>query len=319
MLCNSQSVNRAVKIAHHHKLMQLVERMQKLGEVMVRAEEDGRSDADYVMADDVIDTSSRRDERVYRVSSRQEEDELERRTFQKKDPIKADDPFGRRVVKDNSASRSTSNGGGSSAAASTAPNPFKKKVGAGLSGAPKGFGNVVKETDKNVLPITRRATDVFEAADYLAADDQRSRIEKEKAARQDDVFRKRKANGGATISSGQKTLSMFSKQGPPGSSSTTDAKRFKKQQEEDEGSNGNEDEMMVEDDFLEDSNGYQDREESFPPAAQVIPETQREEDEDELFALSVEETRGHLANTRVESSLSPDRSSVLAGFKFNRP
>lgn len=317
MLCSSQSVNRAVKIAHHHKLTQLVERMQKLGEVMARAEEDGRSDADYVMADDVIDTSSRRDERVYRVSSRQEEDELERRTFQRKDPVKADDPFGRRVVKDNSASKSTSNGGGL-AAASTAPNPFKKKIGAS---APKGFGNVVNETDKNVLPITRRATDVFEAADYLAADDQRSRIEKEKASRQDDIFRKRKANGAATTSGGQKTLSMFSKQASEGSSSTTVAKRFKKQQQEGGGGNGsgNEDEMMVEDDFLEDNDGYQDREESFPPAAQVIPETQREEDEDDLFALSVEETRGHLANTRVESSLSPDRSSVLAGFKFNRP
>lgn len=313
MLCNSSSVDRAVKIAYHYKLQQLTERMQKLREVMVRAEEDGHSDAENVMADDTIDTSSRRDERLYRVSSKQEEDELERKTFQKKESVQANDPFGRRVVKDTSASRSNSNGSGSAAAAAGgAANPFKKKVGASSAGVPKGFGNIVKEADSNVLPITRRATDVFEAADYLTADDQRSRTEKEKASRQDDIFRKRKANGGATTSSGQKTLSMFTKQASAGSSSTLDAKRFKRQQQEDE--------MMVEDDFLEDSNGYEDREESFPPAAQIIPETQRDnnEDDDELFALSVEETRGHLASTRVESSLSPDRGSVLAGFKFNR-
>ncbi|KAF9142463.1 hypothetical protein BG015_000851 [Linnemannia schmuckeri] len=323
MLCSSGSVDRAIKIAYHYRLHQLTERMQKLGEVMARAEEDGQSDADNVMADDIIDTSSKRDERMYRVSSKQEEDELERRTFQRQEPIKANDPFGRRVVKDISTSKSTSNGSGSAAGAATggAPNPFKKKVGASSTGAPKAFGNIVKETDRDMLPITRRATDVFEAADYLTADDQRSRTEKEKAGRQDDIFRKRKANGAATNSSGQKTLSMFTKHASAGSSSATDAKRFKKQQqgEEEEGGNGKEDEMMVEDDFLEDNNGYEDREESFPPAAQVIPETQRDDDDDdELFALSVEETRGHLANTRVESSLSPDRSSVLAGFKFNR-
>src|SRR5690349_16859703 len=98
MLCNSSSVDRAVKIAYHYKLQQLTERMQKLREVMVRAEEDGHSDAENVMADDTIDTSSRRDERLYRVSSKQEEDELERRTFQKKESVQANDPFGRRVV-----------------------------------------------------------------------------------------------------------------------------------------------------------------------------------------------------------------------------
>ncbi|KAG0380187.1 hypothetical protein BGX24_009701 [Mortierella sp. AD032] len=324
MLCNSRSVDSAVKIAHHYKLSQLTERLQKLSEIMARAEEDGRHDADKekekVMADDIIDTSSRRDERVYKVSSRQEDEEMERRTFQRKDPVEANDPFGRRVVKDTSVSRNTTattNGGGSGAAA---PNPFKKKAGATSTSAPKGFGNVVKETDKNSLPITRRATDVFEAADYLAADEQRSRVEKEKAGRQDDIFRKRKANGAAAMTSGgQKTLSMFGKQSAAGSLSTSaaDAKRFKKQEEEE---GGNEDAMMVEDDFLED-NGYEDREESFPPAAQVIPETQREEDEEEeLFARSIEETRGHLAKTHVESSLSPERSSssLLAGFKFNR-
>ncbi|KAG0281700.1 hypothetical protein BGZ95_000040 [Linnemannia exigua] len=312
MLCNSRSVDSAVKIAHHYKLSQLTERLQKLSEIMARAEEDGRHDSDKdkdkVMADDIIDTSSRRDERVYKVSSRQEDEEMERRTFQRKDPVKANDPN----------TTATTNGGGSGAAAS---NPFKKKAGANSAGAPKGFGNVVKETDKNTLPITRRATDVFEAADYLAADEQRSRVEKEKAGRQDDIFRKRKANGAAaTTSGGQKTLSMFGKQSAAGSlsASAVDAKRFKRHEEEEEG--GNEDAMMVEDDFLED-NGYEDREESFPPAAQVIPETQREEDEEEeLFARSIEETRGHLAKTHVESSLSPERSSssLLAGFKFNR-
>ncbi|KAF9129281.1 hypothetical protein BGW39_004292 [Mortierella sp. 14UC] len=322
MFCRSRSVDGAVKVAHHFKLGQLTERLQKLGELMARAEEDGRADADKdkVMADDIIDTSSRRDERVYKVSSRQEEEELERRTFQGKAPVKANDPFGRRVVKDTSAGRSTtttSNGSGSAAAA---PNPFKKKAGATSTSAPKGFGNVIREADGNVLPITRRATDVFEAADYLAADEQRSRVDKEKAGRQDDVFRKRKANGAAaTTSGGQKTLNMFSKQSSAGSLATAaaDTKRFKKQQDEED---NNEDAMMVEDDFLED-NGYEDREESFPPAAQVIPETQREEEEEEeLFARSIEETRGHLAKTHVESSLSPERSSssLLAGFKFNR-
>ncbi|KAF9934592.1 hypothetical protein FBU30_001356 [Linnemannia zychae] len=318
MLCNSRSVDGAIKIAYHFNMSQLTERFQIIRDVLVRAEEDGlEADKDKVMADDIIDVSPRKDERIYNISSRREEEELERTAFERKDAVKANDPFGRRIVKSNSTNKSTANGNGSGTS-SAAANPFKKKAGSGATGT-KGFGNIMKEADRNTLPITRRATDVFEAADYLAADEQRLRIEKEKAAnRQDDIFRKRKANGATTAmtSGGQKTLNMFNKQSSTGSSSDMEAKRFKKQQTDEQ-----DDEMMVEDDFLED-NGYEDREESFPPAAQVIPETQREEEEeDDLFALSVEETRGHLANTRVESSLSPDRnsSSVLAGFKFNRP
>ncbi|KAF9095388.1 hypothetical protein BGX29_009064 [Mortierella sp. GBA35] len=327
MLYNSWAVDKALLIAHHYSFSQLTERMNKISEQKARGDREGflESNNDTVMEPPVIDTTIPRDERVYKISTKEEEDALERRTFRGKDAIRPNDPFGRRVVKDTSTNRSSSsaNGGGSTSGVS---NPFKKKASSdSTGGAPKGFGSVVKETNKNVLPITRRATDVFEAADYLAADDQRSRMEKEKAGgRQDDLFRKRKANGAAATSSGgQKTLSMFSKQSvassSSGSSSTAEAKRFKKQQEqeEEEEEGGNGDAMMVEDDFLED-NGYdrdEDREESFPPAAQVIPETQ-----EELFARSVEEARGHLANARVESSLSPERgsSSVLAGFKFNR-
>ncbi|KAG0210615.1 hypothetical protein BGX28_009140 [Mortierella sp. GBA30] len=317
MLCNLRSVDAAVKIAHHHNLHSLMERMNKVKEIKMMEEQDRDPSAelDLIMANPVLAEPSTKDQRVYKVSSREEEQELERKTFQRKDPIKANDPFGRRVVKESNLSK---NGGSGSGAA----NPFKKKSGSDATGgAPKGFGKVVKDNNGNALPITRRATDVFEAADYVQADEQRSRNEREKQSRQDDLFRKRKANGTAagsssTAAGAQKTLNMFSKPSITleSSSSAEVAKRLKTQQDEATNEIEDMDTMMDADEFLEPEE--EDREESPPPAAQRIPATQ----EDEIMDASVEETRGYLEKTRVASSLSPARSSssVLAGFKFSK-
>ncbi|KAF9576938.1 hypothetical protein EC968_000063 [Mortierella alpina] len=312
MLCNLRSIDAAVKIAHHHNLHSLMERMNKVKEIKMLEEQDRDPNAELemIMANPVLAQPTTRDQSAYRVTSREEEQELERRTFQRKDPIKSHDPFGRRVVKDTKAAGSGA-GSGSGAA-----NPFKKKGGS--ENTSKGFGTVVKDTGKDMLPISRRATDVFEAADYVQADELRLRNEKEKQSRQDDLFRKRKANGttaGTSSSStvgGQKTLNMFSKQ----AASTEAAKRLKTHQDHVEvNENATMDDMMDADDFLEPED--EDREESLPPAAQRIPATQDDED---IMDASVEETRDYLEKTRVASSLSPPRSSssILSGFKFNK-
>ncbi|KAF9942582.1 hypothetical protein BGZ67_000806 [Mortierella alpina] len=313
MLCNLRSIDAAVKIAHHHNLHSLMERMNKVKDIKLLEEQerDPNAELEMIMANPVLAQPSTRDQSAYRVTSREEEQELERRTFQRKDPVKSNDPFGRRVVKD---TKPTGSGASSS---SGAANPFKKKSGS--DSAPKGFGAVVKDTGKDMLPISRRATDVFEAADYVQADELRLRNEKEKQSRQDDLFRKRKANGtsaGTSLStsvSGQKTLNMFSSKQ---AASAETAKRLKTQQAHVE---GNEDaimdDMMDANDFLEPED--EDREESLPPAAQRIPATQDVED---IMDASVEETRDYLEKTRVASSLSPPRSSssILSGFKFNK-
>ncbi|KAF9194749.1 hypothetical protein BGZ51_007978 [Haplosporangium sp. Z 767] len=339
MLCHLKSIDAAVKIAHHHNLHSLMERMNKVKEIKMMQEQDRDPDTerDLIMSNPVLATPSSRDQSVYQVTSREEEQELQRRTFQRRDPVAPNDPFGRRVIKDTATTSNRTSAGMVGSSGSGIANPFKKKSGGG-SGAiratvPKGFGNVVNEADKNALPITRRATDVFEAADYLAADEQRSRAQREKQSRQEDLLRKRKANSnqGSSSSSAnggqQKTLSMFSKTvSASSSSSAAEAKRFKRQQE---GNAENEaadvDMMMDADDFLEDTGNDEvndddddEREESLPPPAQWIPPTQ---DEELLLDESIEETRGHLEKTRVaHSSQSPAKSSssVLAGFKFNR-
>ncbi|KAG0309029.1 hypothetical protein BGZ98_005711 [Dissophora globulifera] len=325
MLCNLKSIDAAVKIAHHHNLHSLMERMNKVKEIKLMQEQDRDPNAemDLIMANPVLAERSARDQNTYKVSTRDEEQELERRTFERKQPIKPNDPFGRRVVKENSTTK-PANGHGATSAGAGAANPFKKKSNSDGMGGPKGFGNIVKDSDKNVLPITRRATDVFEAADYLVADEQRAKAEREKQlARQEEQVRKRKANSAAAPNGGQKTLSMFSKvAAAPTSTSADAAKRFKRQQEaEADGREERDMDMAMDaDDFLEDAahEGEDDDEDEVLVRAEsaVIPATQ---DEEELLAESIEETRGHLEKTRVASSLSPSRSSssVLAGFRFN--
>ncbi|KAG0359042.1 hypothetical protein BGZ54_010158 [Gamsiella multidivaricata] len=308
MLCNLKSIDAAVKIAHHHNLHSLMERMNKVKEIKMMEEQDKDPNAemDLIMANPVLAELTAKDQRTYRVSSREEEEELERRTIQRRDPVKPNDPFGRRVVKETNTSKAIS-GHVSTSASSGAANPFKKKSGLDAMGPPRGFGNIVKESDKNALPITRRATDVFEAADYLVADEQRTKAEREKQSRQEDLLRKRKANGASSSTNGgQKTLNMFSKKSATESSVTAEAKRFKKQQDEDKDM----DAPMDEDDFLEDAMREEDA-----AAAVQIPGTQEEEELEE----SLEETRGQLEKTRVAASFSPVKSpsSVLAGFKFN--
>ncbi|KAF8937985.1 hypothetical protein BGZ58_001792 [Dissophora ornata] len=317
MLCNLKSIDAAVKIAHHHNLHSLMERMNKVKEIKIMQEQDKDPNAEMelIMANPVLAERNARDQGTYKVSSRDEDQELERRTFQRTAPIKANDPFGRRVVKESTMNKAANGRGSTSAnAGASGANPFKKKSGSDSAGAPKGFGAVVRESDKTILPLTRRATDLFEATDLLIADERRAKAEKEQA-RQDEVLRKRKANNAAP-NGGQKTLSMFAK--PAGgdassSSSAEAAKRFKKQQDEEQDI----DMAMDADDFLEDIQGDEEEDEDLELAASVvIPATQDEED---ILESSIEETRGHLEKTRVASSLSPSKSSssVLAGFKFN--
>lgn len=331
MLCNLRSIDAAIKIAHHHNLHSLMERMNWVKEIKMREEEnrDPEAEAELIMANPVLAEKPTRDQTASRLSSRAEEQELERRTFQRKDPVAPNDPFGRRVVKEGSFSRA--NGQGSSASASiSAANPFKKKNASNdASGGPRGFG-IVKETEGAALPLTRRATDVFQAADYLAADEQRSRVDREKLSRQEDSLRKRKANG-TTTGGGQKTLDIFSKASSlAASNSAADAKRFKRQEEEpvDESEAGR---MMDADYFLEEEeDAMDDREDSMPPLAQVIPTTQYvrpTDDEGDLFETiddSVEVTRERLEKSQMQASSSPSppkpqsSSSVLAGFKFSK-
>ncbi|KAI8359261.1 hypothetical protein B0O80DRAFT_439828 [Mortierella sp. GBAus27b] len=296
MLCNLRSIDAAVKIAHHHNLHSLMERMNKVKEIKMleEQEKDPNAEMEMIMANPVLAAPSAKDQNTYRISSREEEQELEKRAFQRKEAVKPNDPFGRRVVKDTNGSSRTIGGQSSTASGSSGAgtNPFKKKGGPDSAAGPKGFGAVVKESDMDKLPITRRAADVFQAAEFLAVDEQRA-----KAKRQEDVFRKRKANGAPTSNGGQKTLSMFGK--PAAESSTSaEAKRFKRQI--------NEDEDMEE---AEDSDGG----EEFGGSSVRVPATQEEELEE-----SIEDTRNHLEKTRVEP-LSPSKgsSSVLSGFKFN--
>ncbi|KAF9930096.1 hypothetical protein BGZ65_005497 [Modicella reniformis] len=317
MLCNLRYIDAAVKIAHHHSLHSLMERMNKVKEIKMMEEQDKDPNAEMelIMADPVLAVPTAKDQSAYKVSSREEEQELERKAIQRKEPVKPNDPFGRRVARESNSSSRAVNGqkstGSGGAAGAAAVSPFKKKSGSDPTG-PKGFGSVVKESDKNILPITRRATDIFEAADYLVADEHRARTEKEKQPRQqEDSFRKRKAKGVPTSNGGQKTLNMFSKSAAAAASSSTsvDAKRFKKQPNEDVDMAMDADEMLEEDvGPAEDSEG-EDEDES---ASVVVPATQAEDQ----LAESIEETRDHLEKTCVEP---PEPSSVLlAGFKFNR-
>lgn len=326
MLCNLRSIDAAIKIAHHHNLHSLMERMNWVKEIKMREEEnrDPDAEAELIMANPVLAEKPTRDQTASRLSSRAEEKELERRTFQRKDPVAPNDPFGRRVVKEGSFSRA--NGQGSSVSASnSAANPFKKKNASGDTS--RGYG-IVKDTE-SALPLSRRATDVFQAADYLAADEQRSRADREKLSRQEDSLRKRKANG-ATMGGGQKTLDIFSKASSlTAGNSAADAKRFKRHEEEPV-EESEVDRMMDADDFLEEEEAMDDREDSMPPLAQVIPTTQYvrpTDDEGDLFETiddSVEMTRERLEKSQMQASSSPSppkpqsSSSVLAGFKFNK-
>ncbi|KAF9353906.1 hypothetical protein BGX34_011298, partial [Mortierella sp. NVP85] len=264
MLCNLRSIDAAVKIAYHNNLHSLMERMNQVKEIKMAEEQekDPNAEMEMIMANPILATApSTKDQSAYKISSREEEQALERRAFQRKEPIQPNDPFGRRVVKEsNGSSRTTSgqNSTGSGAGAAGA-NPFKKKSGSDSTG-PKGFGRVVKEDDPNNLPITRRATDVFQAADYLAADEQRVRLEREQS-RQEDALRKRKANGAPSGNGGQRTLSMFSKPAAVSTSTSAEAKRLKTQRDEDA------DMEMDADDMLEDAAGDSDGGEEAVPAS----------------------------------------------------
>ncbi|KAF8952598.1 hypothetical protein BGZ52_005142 [Haplosporangium bisporale] len=327
MLCNLRSIDAAIKIAHHYNLHSLMERMNKVREIKRMAEEERDPEAEMavIMADPEVAVRPARDNSTYKVSSREEDEELERRSIQRRAPVQANDPFGRRVVKDSKPKSNNNNNNNNNNNAGGA-NPFKKSSGS--SAGPRGFGNVVKDSDRHGgLPITRRATDVFEAAELLSADEQRARAEKERqAAKQDDLLRKRKANvSGPTngsSSGGQQTVhQLFGKNAP--TSSTTDPKRFKKADEEVE---PEDDAMMDADDFLEPQEDEDEFEESQPSAAQRIPDTQEEDAYGDNGSLddTIEETRGHFEKTRVaaspvsEKNASSSRSSVLAGFKFNK-
>ncbi|KAI1316668.1 hypothetical protein EDD11_009624 [Mortierella claussenii] len=322
MLCSLKSIDNAMKIAQHHSLHTLMERMSRVKEIKIMEEQGRDPDAEreLIMASPVMAIPTRKDQDTYRVSSREEEQELERNTLQRKDGIKSNDPFGRRVIKNNGASSKSANGGSLPGAA----NPFKKKSGgADAVGAARGFGSIVKESDKN-LPITRRATDVFEAADYLAADEQRAKAQKEQS-RQEELVKKRKANGGSVASHGQRTLNMFSKAAPgavrsEGGEEEAEAKRFKKQQQQQQQQHQQAEDRDVDTAMLMDADDFLEDEEDEEPLIRArgvhVPATQ----DDELLEESIEETRGHLEQTRVESSLSPAKSStssVLAGFRFN--
>ncbi|KAF9374209.1 hypothetical protein CPC16_001431 [Podila verticillata] len=326
MLCNLRSIDAAIKIAHHYNLHSLMERMNKVREIKRMAEEERDPEAEMavIMADPEVAVRPARDNSTYKVSSREEDEELERRSIQRRAPVQANDPFGRRVVKDSKPKSNNNNNNNNNNAGGA--NPFKKSSGS--SAGPRGFGNVVKDSDRHGgLPITRRATDVFEAAELLSADEQRARAEKERqAAKQDDLLRKRKANvSGPTngsSSGGQQTVhQLFGKNAP--TSSTTDPKRFKKADEEVE---PEDDAMMDADDFLEPQEDEDEFEESQPSAAQRIPDTQEEDAYGGNGSLddTIEETRGHFEKTRVaaspvsEKNASSSRSSVLAGFKFNK-
>lgn len=330
MLCNLRSIDAAIKIAHHYNLHSLMERMNKVREIKRIAEEERDPEADMamIMADPEVAVRPARDTSTFKVSSREEDEELERRSIQRRAPVQANDPFGRRVVKDSKPAKTNYNSNSSSGAA----NPFKKSSGS--SAGARGFGNVVKESDRHGggLPITRRATDVFEAAEMLSADEQRARAEKERqSAKQDDLLRKRKANGtgpaNGSGSGGQQTVHhLFGKNAS--TSANADPKRFKKA---DEGAlaDPEDDTMMDADDFLEPQEDEDEFEESQPSAAQRIPDTQEEEEGLAEYGGSlddtIEETRGHFEKTHVAASPvsrknagSSSTSSVLAGFKFNK-
>lgn len=324
MLCNLRSIDAAIKIAHHYNLHSLMERMNKVREIKRMAEEERDPEAEMamIMADPEVAVRPARDNSTYKMSSREEDEELERRSIQRRAPVQVNDPFGRRVVKD-SKPKSNNNNNNSTEGV----NPFKKSSGS--SAGPRGFGNVVKDSDRHGggLPITRRATDVFEAAELLSADEQRARAEKERqAAKQDDLLRKRKANGSGpangSSSGGQQTVhQLFGKNAS--TSSTADPKRFKKANEEVEPEDHA---MMDADDFLEPQEDEDEFEESQPSAAQRIPDSQEEDAYGGNGSLddTIEETRGHFEKTRVaaspmsEKKASLSTSSVLAGFKFTK-
>ncbi|KAF9298822.1 hypothetical protein BGZ74_009205 [Mortierella antarctica] len=335
MLCNLRSIDAAIKIAHHYNLHSLMERMNKVREIKRIAEEERDPEAEMamIMADPEVAVRPARDNSTFKVSSREEDEELERRSIQRRAPVQANDPFGRRVVKDSKPAKSNNNSGGSSSTG--VANPFKKSSGVAGAG-PRGFGNVVKESDRHGggLPITRRATDVFEAAEMLSADEQRARAEKERqSSKQDDLLRKRKANGSGPAngsgSGGQQTVHQLF--GKSAVTSAADPKRFKKAGEETL-AEPEDDAMMDADDFLEPQEDEDAFEESQPSAAQRIPDTQEYEESlaqyggDESLDDTIEETRGHFEKTRVAASPvsgknaagSSSTSSVLAGFKFNK-
>ncbi|KAF9580964.1 hypothetical protein BGW38_002188 [Lunasporangiospora selenospora] len=348
MLCNIKSIEAAVKIAHHHNLHGLMEKINKVREIKMMAEQDRDPDAelDLIMADPELATRPRRDQGVYQVATRAEEEDMERRTFERpKESILPNDPFGRRVVKEKP---------GSTKSGTTAVNPFRKRTGDGNVG--KGFGKVVQDSptgSNGALPtISRRATDLFDTADNLVADEQRAKADRERPNnRAEDPARKRKANGAAAAAPGsegssQQTLSMFSRRtsnqegnNAQGSGSKLEAKRQRMHQDDDDmeggASGGKADTMMEADDFMEEEHemnreGDEDEEleESQPPAAQVIPPTQDEDEEEPLqrnrrgtvsgvdsaLDKTIEETRNYLEQTRVASGSS---SNILAGFKFN--
>ncbi|KAF9439002.1 hypothetical protein BGZ76_001897 [Entomortierella beljakovae] len=292
MFRNLRFVDAAIQIARRYGFNTLVNLMAKVREIRMEEEEekDPNADLELIMATPALATTSSNGRDSHRTLRREEEREIESMALQRNEPIKPNDPFGRRVKKDTVKPTGAQSGAGAS--------PFKKKSGSG------GFG-VVKEADRPSKSSTERASDLFEATDRLAADEFQQRAQKE-YARQEELQKKRKANNATgTSNGGQKTLSMFSK---PGTSA--DAKRFKKQQDEDRDS----DVLMDAEDFLDDVQVEEDEHDSGGGSA-LIPETQ----ESQYLEDSIEETRGHLEKTRVASSLSPTRtsSSVLSSFKFN--
>ncbi|KAF9975966.1 hypothetical protein BGZ73_000192 [Actinomortierella ambigua] len=377
MLCNLRSIDAAVKIAHHHNLHNLMERMNKVKEIkMMAANQDDPLELERqrILAEPVLaERTSDPNERAVRMPSRREREE---QVLQSLNPRRATtssastngsngggvgldkDPFGRRVIKDKPASAASSAGAGSSGA-SGASNPFKKKFGGtGASGSTGGGANkfgVVKPAageGNTPLPLMRRANSIFDAVDYISADDRRAK--QAAASDEADKGRKRKAQGGSSGSGGQATLAGFggvSSKGTNAASSSSSSslsaseggKRFK-------GTNGaplmspieGEDEdtadmLMDADDFLEDMQDEDD--EALPPPGQVIPQTQDDDDDDLLprfdshgeVAAAVEDegeeeeeeeqlerTRHRLSKTSVSSPAQQSRASLLDTFKFSR-
>ncbi|KAG0228743.1 hypothetical protein BGW41_003354 [Actinomortierella wolfii] len=362
MLSNLKSIDGALKIAHHHGLTNLMDRMNKLREIKIMAaNQDSRIEQERqrilvepVLAERVGDPL----ERAVRMPSRREREE---QVLQALNPhsmsassnshggvgggsIGLDkDPFGRRIIKDkpSSAASSSSAAATGRGGAAESANPFKKKFGAtgsgGAGGAPK-FG-VVKPAageGNTPLPLTRRANSIFDAVDYISADDRRNK--QTESAEEADKIRKRKAQDSSSGLGGQATLTGFgsvaskNSNGASSSASTSEGgKRFK-------GNNGTllmspiegEDEaadmLMDADDFLDDMQDEDDGESLLPPG-QVIPPTQDDEpsqqfshnagDEDEEEEERLERTRHRLENASVTSP-AQTRTSLLESFKFGR-
>ncbi|KAF9168010.1 hypothetical protein DFQ26_001990 [Actinomortierella ambigua] len=381
MLCNLRSIDAAVKIAHHHNLHSLMERMNKVKEIkMMAANQDDPLELERqrVLTEPVLaERTGDPMERAVRMPSRREREE---QVLQSLNPRRTTttsassnggvggnagmdkDPFGRRVIKDKpttSASSSSSAATGGNGVGGS--NPFKKKFGStgssgntgGGGGAPK-FGVVKPAAGEGnaPLPLMRRANSIFDAVDYISADDRRAK-QAAAASEEADKGRKRKAQGASSGSGGQATLAGFggaSSKGINGSTSSSSAlstseggKRFKGtngaplmspiEGEED----GMADMLMDADDFLEDM--QDEDEEVLPPPGQVIPQTQDDDDdllprfenhpadvgardvaeeEEEEEEEQLERTRHRLANTSVTSPVQQSRASLLDTFKFNR-